>query len=103
MQASADLEAEISQLKISSPYIIITTNDNNNRQYFVIVEDMVFIQSVDFTEALLDLICIFFCFNIEYPKQLYPLLIFLQHHVCNIKDEQVVPNVVKVIYSALCN
>ena len=103
MQASADLEAEISQLSITSPYVIVTNNDNDNKQYFVVVENAIFLESTDFTEALLDLLSVFFCFNIEYPKQLYPILIFLQHHVCNIKDQQVVPNVVKVIYSAMSN
>ena len=53
MLASADLKAKISQLNISSPYVIITNNDNNNKQYFVVVENMLFIESTDFTEALL--------------------------------------------------
>jgi hypothetical protein len=52
--------------------------------------------------AMQDLMSAYFAFNIAYPRQLYPILLFLQHHVFGIKDNQTIPNIVKIVYSAMC-
>ena len=54
------------------------------------------------TAALQDLVSIYFSFNIAYPRPVYLVLLFLQHHVFGIKDNQTVPNIVKIVYGAMC-
>ena len=50
------------------------------------------------TAALQDLMSVYYSFNITYPTNL-PVLLFLQHHVFEIRDNQPVPN---IVYSAMC-
>ena len=45
--------------------------------------------SQDLSNAMLDLFSVYFTFNMLYPSPLYPVLLFLQHHVLNIKDQHV--------------
>ena len=101
-QASADLDTEIKHIEVSSPYIIVTSTDDDSRQYFVVVEKMILVESSNMTAALQDFMSIYFSFNIAYPRPVYPVLLFLQHHVFGIKDDQTVPNIVKIVYSAMC-
>ena len=58
-------------------------------------------ESSTFAIALVDMIATYFTFNMSYPDPLYALLLFVQHHILNIKDEQSVPNVVNIVYSAM--
>ena len=102
IQASADLESEVEEIGVSSPYIIVTHTDDDSRQYFVVVEKMILVESSDMSAALQDVMSVYFTFNIAYPRPLYPVLLFLQHHVFEIKDDQTVPNIVKIVYSAMC-
>ena len=46
------------------------------------------------TAALQDLMSIYFSFNIAYPRPVYPVLLFLQHHVFGI--------LISVIFYKLC-
>ena len=55
-------------------------------QLNVIAECEIFDQSLSVYNAILDLISVYFTFNIAYPKPLYPLFIFIQHYVLLIKD-----------------
>ena len=112
MQASADPHTEVSGnstttlyiVVTTTLYIVVTTTDEDTKQYFVVVEELVMIESDSFSQVLQDLISTYFTFDIAYPKQLYPVyvLLFLQHHVCTIQDQQPIPNVVKIVYSAMC-
>ena len=101
VQAEVNIDAEVHSMAISSPFIVVTKRDDDTRQYFVCVERMVLLESTGMTAALMDIMSVFFTFNIAYPKQLYSLLLFVQHHVFSIKDNQPVPNVVKIVFSAL--
>ena len=100
-QASDDLDTEIKHIEVSSPYIIVTSTDDDSRQYFLVVEKMILVES-NMTAALQDLMSIYFSFNIAYPRPVYLVLLFLQHHVFGIKDNQTVPNIVKIVYGAMC-
>ena len=102
LQASTDLDSEAQSISVTSPYIIVTTTDEDTRQFFIVVEKTVLLESMDLTAALQDLMSVYFTYNIAYPRQLYPVLLFLQHHVFGIKDNQTAPNVVKIVYSAMC-
>ena len=48
-------------------------------------------------DALFDLIAV----DIAYPKTLSKILLFLQHHVFNLKDEQTAPSTVKTLVANL--
>ena len=88
IQASADLKSEVEEIDVSSPYIIVTHTDDDSRQYFVVVEKMILVESSNMAAALQDVMSVYFTFNIAYPRPLYPVLLFLQHHVFEIKDNQ---------------
>ena len=44
---------------------------------------------------------VYFTFDIAYPKQLYLLLLFIQHHIIELQDNQPIPNVVNIASTAL--
>ena len=52
-------------------------------------------------DALADLICTYFVFDIAYPKSEYALLIFFQHFVLGLKDNQKIPTSVSSLCSSL--
>ena len=101
IQASADLESEVEEIGVSSPYIIVTHTDDDSRQYFVVVEKMILVESSNMAAALQDVMSVYFTFNIAYPRPLYPVLLFFQYHVFEIEDNQTVPNIVKIV-TVLC-
>ena len=53
-------------------------------------------ESEDMGNSIVDLLSVYFTFNMAYP-----VLLFLQHHVLSIKHKQRVPKIVNIIYSAL--
>ena len=54
-------------------------------------EGIIFNESKSFKDSLIDLMAAYHVFNIAYPKPLAPSLIFFQHYVFGLKDEQEVP------------
>ena len=64
-------------------------------------ERLVFSECKAYAEAINALISTYFTFNIEYPKQLYSLFIFLQHFVLKLRDEQGIPSIVTRVLSSL--
>lgn len=67
-------------------------------EFFIITEKQVLCESENFATALVDMIAAYFTFNMSYPDSLYPLLLFIQHYILDIKDSQTVVN---IVYSAL--
>ena len=43
-------------------------------------------------DGLIDLFATYFTFDITYPKGVNGILLFLQHYVLGLKDQQVVPS-----------
>ena len=70
-------------------------------QFAIACEGQVLLMCEDLQTAIIDLIAVYFSFDMSYPKQLYPVLLFMQHHVCNIKDQQIVPNIVNILHKSL--
>ena len=71
--------------------------------YDVILERSSLFQSTDLRTALIDLFSSYFVFDIAYPPELYPLLIFFQHYVFGLKDNQKVPvSVAKTVGTMRC-
>ena len=59
--------------------------------YDVAVEGSSLVQSTDLNTALIDLFSAYFVFDIAYPSELLPVLIFFQHYIFGLKDKQKVP------------
>ncbi len=70
-------------------------------QYFIAVEKKVLLESASIEGSVLDLIGTYFSFDIVYPRQLYPLLLFIQYTILKIFDQQKVPTNVTILCTAL--
>ena len=60
-------------------------------QYFICAEKAFVTESKTLKDALLDLMCFYYVFNISYPKTISAVFLFIQHIVCNLQDSQVHP------------
>ena len=69
------------------PYIVII-NGPSKKEFVVGVERTCLVTTSCFGECLGCLLASYFVFDIAYPRQHYPFLLFVQHAVCNLKDEQ---------------
>ena len=78
------------------PYIVAIETDETMHYHIYIQYDCL-LSMHTLGDALADLICTFF-FDIAYPKLEYALLIFFQHFVLGLKDNQKIPPSV----SSLC-
>ena len=55
------------------------------------------------SDALADVICTYFVFDLVYPRNVYRLLIFLQHTMMSIRDVEKMPTSVMILLSSLSN
>ena len=83
------------------PQVIVVRSDMAEDQFFITVEKQIVVNSSCINTALLDMMSVYFTFDIAYPKPLYSLLLFVQHFILNIRDSQPVPNNVTVLVTAL--
>ena len=94
------MELEVQNYACNYPYIIPIKTDEDI-QYYVAAERVLLGECKTLFGALLNLISVYFTFNIKYPKPLYSLLIFVQHIVLLVKDSQHTPISVTQLVSAL--
>ena len=87
------LEVKLKSLPLAPAIVGFSSDDA--MQILVVVE------SCDMATALLDIMTVYFVFNTDLPKSLYTLLIFIQHYIFNIKDEQHEPNAIAVRLTGL--
>jgi hypothetical protein len=59
-----------------------------NAQYFVCVEKALLTESKSLRDAILDVICAYYVFDISYPRSLAGIFLFFQQNVFGIKDSQ---------------
>ena len=78
---ASSLEGEVKKVSQNEPYIGIVCCETNH-QFFVVIERNVTIECNSFADALTDMICAYFVFDITYPK---PVLYFIQRFIFNIK------------------
>ena len=93
------MDAQVEKLP-PFPQIVAFCSDMAEEQFFIAVEKHVLLESRCINTALLDMMSVYFTFDIAYPKPLYSLL-FIQRFVLNIRDSQPVPNNVTVLVTAL--
>jgi len=94
---SEGIEIDLQQIKQNEPYIAKFQDD----QYFVVIEREIVIESTRFLDAVVNMICGYFAFDISYPTSLYPILIFIQRYILGIRDNQAIPNIVTQVLSGL--
>lgn len=90
MQMTSDIDKEVRTVPNNYPYIVMALGDQA-LQYFVVGERLVLCKSDNFIESLFDLLCVYFTYNIQYPKSLSAVLLFVQHYILGIKDSQRIP------------
>ena len=88
-----DIDNEISNITQSEPFIAVTgTPGQHESQVFVGAEKFILLESKSLKDSIIDLIGVYFIFNIAYPKRANAILLFFQHYVFKIKDQQPMPN-----------
>ena len=73
-----NLDSEIAKIDKGSPYLIMLTSEEG-QQLFVVVERALLAESGNITTAVVNLVALYFSFDIVYPQPLYAVLIFIQH------------------------
>ena len=91
MQGSVEQAA--SSVGMNSPCILMTNFDAGKYQFFIIAEKQVICESHSLSLALVDMIATYVL-----PRYFIPILLFIQHHVLDIKDDQ---NIVNILFSAI--
>ena len=98
MQILCDRDEEVSKLSYVYPYIAMV---GDSCVQFFLVAEVIVSETDGFLDARFDLICAYFTYNIVYPKPLYPVLLFIQRFVMDMKDSQTVPPSLMRALSAL--
>lgn len=86
------MEQEVTSIEQAAPYIAITgTAGDENAQFIVCSEKQIVLESSSMRDAVLNLMASYFVFDIAYPKGLSAILIFIQHEIFGITDNQNIP------------
>ena len=87
-----DINQEVQKISQSAPFIFVCGQaGTESTQYYVCGENIVICESKTYLDAILDLICAYYIFDIAYPKPLSGILLFFQQSVFSLKDEQIPP------------
>ncbi len=95
-----DIVEQANEIGDNYPYLVLVSGDSNF-EFVVICERVILSKPSNLLDSVVTLIGAYFSFNIEYPTQLKGILIYTQHLLLDIKDNQPVPNSVKQLSSAL--
>ena len=94
-----DIENQASSFHNNFPYVAVSVGDISC-EFLVICERIPLIKSSNLVTIVNCLIATYFTFNIEYPASLKSIMIFTQHVLLGITDEQPVPNTVLQLRSS---
>ena len=98
----ADIDQEVAELDQSEPFIVVTGKPGTpTTQFYICCESFILMESKSLRDAVVDVMSAYFVFDISYPKSINGALIFLQHHVFCLPDEQAVPSAVKTLVTNL--
>ena len=94
MYVDIDLDKEIMEMQ-SAPLIIGTRLHDDS---ILCAEKTIYLEAKTLTDAITDMVVTYFVFNISYPKNTSPDLIFSHHFVFGLTDKQnVPPDTVKLV------
>jgi len=85
-----DIDEELKNVPFSAPCILMVETSEATT-YDLIVEGASLVQSTDIQTALIDLYSTYFVFDIAYPVEVAPVLIFMQHYIFGLKNSQKIP------------
>ena len=85
-----DIDCEISNITQSEPFIAVTGTPES--QVFICAEKFILLESKSLKDSIIDLIGVYFIFNIAYQENVNAILLFFQHYVFKMKDQQPLPN-----------
>ena len=89
-------------MKDFSPHpVIVKLVGQTSQQHFICVEKAVLCECGDLKDARQTLIATYYVFDIAYPKQLNPILLFIPQYLLGIKDDQCIPPSLVYLISAL--
>ena len=71
---------ELEKIKQNEPYLLKVQDQEN--QYFVVIEREIAMETTGCLDAMINMICSYYVFDINYPTQLYPILLFVQQPLC---------------------
>ena len=100
LQMHCNLDQEVQTIAINYPYIAVVMGSSSH-QLFIVAERLVLCEVASFTDALITLISTYYAFDMSYPKQFHPILIFVQKIIMHINDSSPIPTSVTKIISAL--
>lgn len=87
------MDSEVEQIDQAAPFLLVTgISGEEHSQVFICGERSVLFESKSIKDSLIDLIATYYVFDISYPKCLNSVLLFFQHFVFNLKDQQPLPN-----------
>src|SRR3989442_14888494 len=75
----------------SSPVMVITGNPFSSLLIYIIAEDIVIMEAVEFTQAVKLIFGLHYVLNLEYNEKCKATYIFLQKEVLKISDTQKIP------------
>ena len=86
------MDREVAGVEQTAPFLLITGNAGlENSQIFICCENDILMEPKTVRDAILELLATYFVFDIVYPRGVCGILVFLQHYVMGLQDEQVVP------------
>ena len=98
----ADLDQEVAEVEQTAPFLLITGKaGSENSQIFICCENDILNESKTIRDAILELLATYFVFDIVYPKGISGIMIFLQHYVLGLQDQQVVSSTTSKLISNL--
>ena len=100
VQGATDADEEAEKCGRKEPFILIVETDESF-EYIVYVEKEYLVSTKSLVDAVADVICAYFVFDLVYTKNIYPLLIFLQHTMMGIQDVKKLPTSVMTLLSSL--
>ena len=101
-QEATDADEEAERVGRKEPFILICET-NESCEYIVFVEKECLMSTKSVVDAVADVICAFFVFDLVYPRSVYPLLVFFQHTLMGIKDTEKMPASILTLLTSLSN
>ena len=80
---------------------ILAAPTSDTEQYHLIVDNNFMFTVESLPSALVDIVCFYYVLDISYPKQMYPLFIFIQHFIFGLTNSGRVPSSVINLCSKL--
>ena len=97
-----DIDSEVSSVTQSESFLLLTGQPGTeNCQVFICCEAELYIESKSIKDALIDLILTYFVFDIVYPKNFRNVLLFIQHFVFDLPDQQPVSSALSTFVTNL--